>query len=287
MFLMGFFLVGQVFAQSPNWLVVEKKMELNISASETWELIKDYNGMTKWHPSIAKSEIIDNVENAIGCVRKITFLNDLILYEKLLEYNPSKMILSYDIFKIENGKFPVSSYKATLQVEPVENNKSILIWKSRFKRYDISDHPDPDENDEKAVQVIEDVYDKAFINIKSYVENKKMIISQLNNYVQGTTVGNQSRVKEAFDKNGTIKFIREGEQIDLTIDNFLSQYVKDGAILDRTYKIDFVDLRQDVATAKITIDYKTHQFVDYLTLIKNLNKWNIVSKVFTRIDKPQ
>jgi len=111
-----------------------KKLELNIPATEAWELIKDYNGMTKWRPTVAKSEIIEGVDNSIGCVRKLTFLNGPILYEKLLDYDSSKMMIVYDIHKIENGSFPVSSYKATLQIESFDSNKSVLVWKSKFKR---------------------------------------------------------------------------------------------------------------------------------------------------------
>jgi uncharacterized membrane protein len=62
-------------AEKVKWLEVEEKLVLDFPAIEVWNLIEDYNGMTKWHPSIAKSDIIEGVNNGIGSNRRLVLLN--------------------------------------------------------------------------------------------------------------------------------------------------------------------------------------------------------------------
>ncbi|WPB58167.1 nuclear transport factor 2 family protein [Xylophilus sp. GOD-11R] len=50
--------------------------------------------------------------------------------------------------------------------------------------------------------------------------------------------------------------------------------------------IDYIDIRGTAASASLTIDYLTQQFIDFFNLLKIDGRWQIVSKIFYRIPKP-
>ena len=47
----------------------------------------------------------------------------------------------------------------------------------------------------------------------------------------------------------------------------------------------YIDITGNAASVKLTIDYETHQFVDYFNLLKIKGQWLIVNKIFYRIYK--
>jgi protease I len=72
---------------------------------------------------------------------------------------------------------------------------------------------------------------------------------------------------------------------DVPIAEFLSDYIKKGVVQQRTFEINSIDISGNAAQAKLTIDYSTHQFIDYFNLLKTGGHWLIVSKIFYRKDK--
>lgn len=82
-----------------------------------------------------------------------------------------------------------------------------------------------------------------------------------------------------------MKFIRGDVFIDVPIAAFLTDYIKEGVMQQRTIEINSIDISGNAAQAKLTIDYDTHQFIDYFNLLKADGHWFIVSKIFYRKDK--
>lgn len=72
---------------------------------------------------------------------------------------------------------------------------------------------------------------------------------------------------------------------DVPIAAYFSDYIKEGMMQQRTIEINSVDISGNAAQAKLTIDYSTHQFIDYFNLLKTDGRWLIVSKIFYRKDK--
>jgi hypothetical protein len=104
-------------------------------------------------------------------------------------------------------------------------------------------------------------------------------------YADGGSQGNPALVAQAFHPSATMKFIRDSALVDVPIADFLKNYIKEGVVQQRTVGIDYVDVEGCAASAKITIDYPTHQFVDYFNLLKTDGRWLIVSKIFHRFDR--
>jgi protease I len=116
--------------------------------------------------------------------------------------------------------------------------------------------------------------------------NEEALIRQtIGYYTEGGTTGNPPLAAKAFHPSASMKFIKDAAFIDVPIAEFLSGYIKEGVVQQRTIEINSIDISGNAAQARLTIDYSTHQFIDYFNLLKTDGQWLIVSKIFYRKDK--
>ena len=87
-------------------------------ADKVWKLVRDFNGLPKWHPAIATSEIEDGLPaDRVGCVRRFTRKSDGgMLREKLLSLADDTRSLTYNILV---SPMPVANYMAGMRFTPV------------------------------------------------------------------------------------------------------------------------------------------------------------------------
>lgn len=102
------------------------------SAEETWDLVRDFDGLPRWHPSIQVSTIEDGGRAAeVGCVRRLTLADGGVVRERLCALDDESRCCSYCFVE---SPFPVRSYLATLRVRPVtDNGHAFVEW---FAQYD-------------------------------------------------------------------------------------------------------------------------------------------------------
>ena len=52
---------------------VYRSAVIDAPADKVWKLVRDFNGLPKWHPAIATSEIEGGLPaDRVGCVRRFT-----------------------------------------------------------------------------------------------------------------------------------------------------------------------------------------------------------------------
>ena len=78
---------------------VYRSAVIDAPADKVWALVRDFNGLPKWHPAIGKSEIEGGLPgDCVGCVRRFTLKKDGgLLREKLLTLSDSGRTLTYNI----------------------------------------------------------------------------------------------------------------------------------------------------------------------------------------------
>ena len=110
----------------------------------------------------------------------------------------------------------------------------------------------------------------------------------LYDYIEGTANGEPDRLREAFDEDFNLYFVREdslqvwsGKQY---IDN-----VKLGRKNNRIGKVLSIDYEGDAAMAKIEILMPNRKriYTDYLMLLKVNKQWKIIHKSFTFKNYPE
>jgi Polyketide cyclase / dehydrase and lipid transport len=105
---------------------------INAPVKKVWELTRDFNGLPKWHPLIATSEIEDGwPADRVGCVRRFTRKSDGgLLREQLLCLDDGKHELTYSILV---SPMPVANYLATMRFTPITvGSMTFAEWSAQF-----------------------------------------------------------------------------------------------------------------------------------------------------------
>lgn len=104
---------------------------INASADEVWHVVRDFDGLPKWHPGISTSEIEGaQPSDSVGCVRHLTVPDGSEIRERLVMLDDAERTYRYDIL---DGPFPVRRYRATLRVRPVTSERAAFVeWSADY-----------------------------------------------------------------------------------------------------------------------------------------------------------
>ncbi len=90
---------------------------LEAPADRVWARIRDFNGLPRWHPWIADSQIEGGLPaDQIGCVRNFRLQNGDRIRERLLGLSDHDLFCTYTILE---SPMPLENYVATLRLTPV------------------------------------------------------------------------------------------------------------------------------------------------------------------------
>src|SRR6185295_1346942 len=126
-----------VFAADAPTLTVTKSIDINAPANVVWDLVKNFDGLNKWHPAVTKDVIVEGKNNTVGAVRVLTLGDGGTIKEKLLAYDAKGQTFKYAILE---GVLPVSSYESTVKVEGTDDSATVT-WSGTFKRKDTGPTP--------------------------------------------------------------------------------------------------------------------------------------------------
>src|SRR4030095_10075567 len=68
-------------------LTLTKSIDISAPASRVWDIAKDFDALNRWHPAVAKDEIVEGKNNVVGAVRVLTLGDGGTIKEKLLGYD--------------------------------------------------------------------------------------------------------------------------------------------------------------------------------------------------------
>lgn len=106
-------------------------------------------------------------------------------------------------------------------------------------------------------------------------------------YLQGHATGNGDFMREAFHEDANLFWIVDGEVRQRTATEFASAFRGEPAPdeAERERRIVSIEVTGDAAIGVIELDYPTMKFVDYMSLLRVGDRWQIVNKTFQRISK--
>ena len=104
---------------------------IDASADAVWALVRDFNGLPKWHPSIAESRIEGNwPADRVGCIRNFRRQDGSVIREQLLSLSDYDLQCTYSILESPMG---VENYVATLKLTPVtDGGRTFAEWSAEF-----------------------------------------------------------------------------------------------------------------------------------------------------------
>ena len=104
---------------------------LKAPVETVWSLVRDFNGLPKWAPAIARSKIEGGLDSdVVGCVRSFHTRDGVHIRERLLMLDDANWTFSYNF---EKPAFPVKNYVATLRLYPVtQTDETFAEWEAVF-----------------------------------------------------------------------------------------------------------------------------------------------------------
>ena len=100
-------------------------------------------------------------------------------------------------------------------------------------------------------------------------------------YLTSGLTGDVERLRNAFHPCCRLQFVKGGEYIQWSGNDYV-KWREPGKTSDYEAQVLGIDQAGTAAMAKVELDYGTHRFVDYLSLLKVDGRWWIVNKVFYR-----
>ncbi len=112
-------------------------------------------------------------------------------------------------------------------------------------------------------------------------QDESAIRATIEDYFQGHATGDPSHFRKAFLPTAHVEIIREGKFTSWTLDEYCALFKGTPAADESSRRrlIDFVDVSNNTAIAKVTLDYPKLVFTDYFLLLKIGDEWKIANKV--------
>lgn len=117
------------------------------------------------------------------------------------------------------------------------------------------------------------------LNAQTEIEQ---ISKTLMDYIEGTANGEPDRLREAFDKDFNLYFVKNDSLEVWSGEGYINR-IKEGKKNNRIGKIISIDHENNAATAKVEIDMPGRKriYTDFFLLLKMNDKWKIIHKTFT------
>lgn len=160
---LGFAFVAQ--AALDETIRVKESIEINAPAAKVWAKVGNYGDMS-WHPAIVKTEVLEGKADEVGAKRVLTLKEGGKINETLTSYDAGSMTMKYEITE---GVLPVREYGATLKVE-VAGDKSLVTWRTMFKRKDPAKPGAPGQDDAAAKAAVEGILKSGLESLKKVSE---------------------------------------------------------------------------------------------------------------------
>jgi hypothetical protein len=127
-------------------------------------VIRDFNGLPKWHPLIRDSRIENDAPaDRVGCIRNFNLKDGGNIREQLLTLSDFDFTCTYSILESPMG---VHNYIATLKLTPItDGERSFVEWTAEF------DCP-PERESALADQIGNGVFQAGFDALKRHVTRR-------------------------------------------------------------------------------------------------------------------
>ena len=104
---------------------------IDAPVGRVWDHIRDFNGLPKWVPAVAKSRIEAGLPaDQVGCIRNFDLTDGGNLREQLLALSDHDFSVTYNILASPMG---VQNYLATLKLTPItDGDRTFAEWSAEF-----------------------------------------------------------------------------------------------------------------------------------------------------------
>lgn len=162
---LAFALASPVAVRADKHLIAQQSVEIKASPKAVWDVVKNFDGLPKWHPAFKGDVIKSGKNNTKGAMRTLTLGSGESFDEQLLKFDDKKMLFSYRI--VGDSPFPITHYLSTMSVKKgKKGGMTKVIWQGKFDNKSGSG-----KTDEEVVEVINGAYKAGLENLKTMIES--------------------------------------------------------------------------------------------------------------------
>lgn len=166
MLISAFGFITSASAAIDETIRLKETIEINAPADKVWAKVGSFGDMS-WHPAIAKTEVTKGKADEVGATRVLTTKDGDAINEVLTSYDAAGMTMKYEITE---SVLPVREYGATLKVESTADGKTLVTWRSMFKRKDPANPGSAGQDDAAAKAAIGGIFKSGLENLKKISE---------------------------------------------------------------------------------------------------------------------
>jgi Polyketide cyclase / dehydrase and lipid transport len=159
-------LASPLVVHADKQLIAQQSIEIKGSPKGVWDLVKNFDGLAKWHPAFKEDVLKSGKNNTKGAVRTLTLASGESFDEQLVKFDDSKMFFRYRI--IGDSPLPIVHYVSTISVKKSKGGTTKVIWQGKF-----NNKPDSDKSDDEVVEMINGVYKAGLENLKQLMEARR------------------------------------------------------------------------------------------------------------------
>lgn len=156
-------LASPLVVHADKQLIAQQSIEIKGSPKAVWDLVKNFDGLAKWHPAFKEDVLKSGKNNTKGAVRTLTLASGESFDEQLVKFDDSKMFFRYRI--IGDSPLPIVHYVSTISVKKSKGGTTKVIWQGKF-----NNKPDSGKSDDEVVEMINGVYKAGLENLKQLME---------------------------------------------------------------------------------------------------------------------
>ena len=140
-------------------LIAQQSVEIKARQKAVWLLVKNFDGLPRWHPAFKNDVIKSGKNNTKGAIRTLTLDSGESFDEQLLKFDDKKMFFRYRI--VGDSPLPITDYVSTLSVAKGRHAMTKVIWQGKFKNKAGSG-----KTDAEVVEMINGAYKAGLDNVK-------------------------------------------------------------------------------------------------------------------------
>ena len=109
-------------------VVVER--EIRVPVAKAWQILDDFGGVHKYHPTVDKSPIDNGVSRGLGAERVCHFGNGDQIKERITGYEAGE---EYTVEIVDPGSFPLKTAEVRLSLRSVDEDRSRVRFEMSFQ----------------------------------------------------------------------------------------------------------------------------------------------------------
>jgi NADPH2:quinone reductase len=128
---------GERFMSLAQKVKIESSGVINAPLPKVWDLLREFNNVSQWHPDVIESRIESGSDREPGAVRAIRLRNGMSLRERLVAISPNDHFYKYSVI---DSPLPIRAHESTVRLVSRSPSQTEIKWTAEFEVTDGDPH---------------------------------------------------------------------------------------------------------------------------------------------------